>query len=369
MSVVARVGTPSLSCVAAARKRAPVGSSITVTPGAPICSPTRPANSERPFNTDSPLNALASTPRTERGDQWIEDHRDAATRDRLRAEHARRAHHRAARHGVEIEIRERATRDEAVSGLHAGAVVGDRPGRRAARCAALRRFDTERVGERGLGLRIAVARRLDVADPRDRPLSSRARARSRSGPSRRSGSTRVRRATGRAPRRAHRRRQRGRRARTTRRARRRSRCCAPRAALRRPPRGRANPPTRSPGGDPAITRTPTPSTTEVVSDSTSPPNTSTSVSRERTTYASTCSSGLPPAAMRRSISSRSLIPCSTSWLALTRLYHRRSSLVRAPSVGPTRPERSGRSVRTCRATCRSRCPPRRCHAAHRARCR
>ena len=38
-----------------------------------------------------------------------------------------------------------------------------------------------------------------------------------------------------------------------------------------------------------MTRMPTPSTLAVVSDSTSPSNTSTSVSRVRTTYASTCS--------------------------------------------------------------------------------
>src|SRR5579862_832258 len=49
-----------------------------------------------------------------------------------------------------------------------------------------------------------------------------------------------------------------------------------------------------------------PSTTAVVSDSTSPPNTSTSVSRDRTTYASTCSSGRAAPATRRAMSRRSV---------------------------------------------------------------
>src|SRR5262249_20312398 len=48
-----------------------------------------------------------------------------------------------------------------------------------------------------------------------------------------------------------------------------------------------------------------PSTTAVVSDSTSPPNTSTSVSRERTTYASTCSPAPAAPATLRAMSSSS----------------------------------------------------------------
>ena len=56
--------------------------------------------------------------------------------------------------------------DEAVARLGARAVVGERDRRRRARRATRVRLDAARVGERGLGERVAVARRLDVADPR-----------------------------------------------------------------------------------------------------------------------------------------------------------------------------------------------------------
>src|SRR5262245_11638574 len=50
---------------------------------------------------------------------------------------------------------------------------------------------------------------------------------------------------------------------------------------------------------------PTPSISATVSDSTSPPNTLTSTSRERTAYASTSSPGRAPPATDRAIASRS----------------------------------------------------------------
>src|SRR5215213_10882769 len=54
-----------------------------------------------------------------------------------------------------------------------------------------------------------------------------------------------------------------------------------------------------------MTRTPTPSTSATANDSTSPPNTFTSTSRERSTYASTCSPGRASAATRRATPRRS----------------------------------------------------------------
>ncbi len=63
MSVVRRVARPSPSSGVALKASGLVGSSTSVTSGDATFSPTRCANSERPFSTDSPLSVADSTPR------------------------------------------------------------------------------------------------------------------------------------------------------------------------------------------------------------------------------------------------------------------------------------------------------------------
>ena len=94
--------------------------------GAAMTSPSRPANNERPFKTISPLKALDSTPNSGAGDQRIEDHGDAPSGDRLGAEEAHGAVDGVDRNRLEVEVGERTTGREAVPGLRARTVVGER---------------------------------------------------------------------------------------------------------------------------------------------------------------------------------------------------------------------------------------------------
>ena len=85
-------------------------------------------------------------------DERIEDHRDAPARDRLGAEQPASTRSAASR-GIASRSRSASVRpaDEAVAGLRARAVVGERDRRRRARRAPRVRLDTERVRERGFG--------------------------------------------------------------------------------------------------------------------------------------------------------------------------------------------------------------------------
>ena len=102
-----------------------------------------------------------------------------------------------------------------------------------------------------------------------------------------------------------------------------------------------------------MTRTPTPSTSATASDSTSPPNTLTSVSRDRSDVRLDLLAG--PGRRRRPAGRRARrsTVSSRGGAADGQLARR------AASAGPTTPARPGRPCRTCRPRCRSRCRPRR----------
>ena len=155
------------------------------------------------------------------------------------------------------------------------------------------------------------------------------------------------------------------RARTTRRAHRTRRCRAPLATSRRSRRDRAFPPTRSPAGGRRSHARRRLRCRRSSATRPRPPNTSTSVSDVRTTYASTCSPGSAAPATRRAIANSSFVGIG----ALTPRCRRPSSPERAAWAARTTRERSGRSSRTCRSTSRSRCRRRRRASALRDRCR
>ena len=166
MSGVRRQGTPSPSNGALARPSGCMPSSVSVTTCPATCSPTRPANSERPFCTASAVSAEESTPKNEAATNgssttvvFVVLGLVAPSRSTARVGGLDAA-------ALRVEVGRLAADGERQAGLDLAVLLAEHVGVGVAVALAEAAAHAARVGEEHLGVAVGVHRFVDRLDAR-----------------------------------------------------------------------------------------------------------------------------------------------------------------------------------------------------------